>query len=179
MKSISEFLSSIDTDVNAVSDWVNAMYNKDFAEHFKTQSNLYQRLQDKRVIISDEELEDILTVIPLDLFVVSEKLASLKLKQEVIKLKTKEHEIEVLNNPTLSDLSDSKKKEIAANETLEHKLTTSAITNLITRVESEIAFSKELIMSAKKIWDRRRDTENAGAISPNSNIPDLPDYVEG
>ena len=46
-------------------------------------------------------------------------------------------------------------------------------TAVVTRVEIDIAFSKELIMGARKVWDARRRSEDA----PVGEIPpELPDY---
>ena len=59
----------------------------------------------------------------------------------------------------------------------EDKILILAYDNLITRVEKEMSYSRELIMSAKKIYDARRNTEQSNPVSEvNSKQNDLPDY---
>ena len=59
----------------------------------------------------------------------------------------------------------------------EDKILILAYDNLITRVEKEMSYSRELIMSAKKIYDVRRNTEQSNPVSEvSSKQNDLPDY---
>ena len=58
------------------------------------------------------------------------------------------------------------KAEEAESKMEEYTILSNALETLITRVDSEISFSRELIMSAKKIFDARRNTEQVNPINP-------------
>ena len=51
------------------------------------------------------------------------------------------------------------------------------MSGIISRVETELTFARELIMSCKKIWDRRKDTDDLIPIS-SIETDHLPDYQE-
>lgn len=149
-------------DVESVTKWCEELYKKNFAVYFNRQRELYKRLQSKTRPITDDELEDILTSIPLDLFTVSEKLTSLKTSHEVIKLRNKQKMSDLKKKSTATTMTE--RTEDAEIQMIEEKLLDTAYQSVISRIDNEISFSRELIMGAKKVWDRRRQTENANPI---------------
>lgn len=163
---------SMEEDIQSVDNWCEELYQKYFAEYFSRQRTLYTRLESKSHPITDSELEDILTSTPLDLFTVSEKLSSMKTSHEVIKLRNKQKMAELKKNSSASTITQ--KTEDAEIQMIEDKILDTAYASVISRVENEISFSKELIMGAKKIWDRRSQTENANPVSPVQVTPKVP-----
>lgn len=181
---IESVLSSYESDMQSIEDWCNSLYDSKFAEYFKDIRNLYDVLASKHEQISDNTLEQILTDIPLALFTVSERLNTLRTNREICKLKMKEHEAltrsELFN--TYSKDCGYSKSDIPAmvrDSTINDQIVLVGLDGVINRVENEISFSRELIMSAKKIWDRRKNTENVnpvGPVVPDYTYSDLPDY---
>lgn len=149
---------AMEDDINSVTQFSLQLYDKYFGSYFRSQKELYQRFQDKTRPITDDELEKILTELPLELIEVSEALAQFQISQEVVKLKTKE-------------LSKDKNSD----SYLESKLMVEIYTAVTERVGREISYSRELIMSSKKIWDRRKDTDVVNPIDPIDTS--LPEYI--
>lgn len=170
-------------DVDAVYNWCNEMYLNKFSRYFDIVHKLYSRFNSINSPITDEELESILIDIPLQLFSASEELNKFRLQSSVIKLKKKEKKSNIMNNISLASLSsETKRKEEADVLTIEDEILVMAVSSVITRVENDISFSRELIMGAKKIWDGRRSTEQSNPVSevPESEVKDdLPDYPFG
>ena len=80
---------------------------------------------------------------------------------------------------SLLKLSIKKKK--SSNEEydpFEDEVILSILDCLISRVDKEMSFARELIMSAKKIWDGRRLTEGLNPTDATTSVDDLPDYDE-
>ena len=156
-------------------EWSEEIYQSTFSKYFRNQRELYDRFQCTNSPITDSELEMILTTIPLDLFTVAEKLSEFKVSQEVTKLRVKQIE---KDEELFSDKSsETKRKEEASFNTLEHKLIITVQNAIVDRVEREMSFSRELIMGAKKIWDSRRTAEDSlpiRAVSSDVSDPDLP-----
>lgn len=172
---LAEINEELSEDILAVSDWADEIYSDKFSKYFKDQRELYVRLESKERLITDSELEQILTTLPLELFSVSEVLSQFKISQEVVKLRVKQIEADKVSES--DEKSVTKKKEDAAMQTLEHKLLITVYSAVISRVESEISFSRELIMSAKKIWDARKSTESSNPVGPVVTDGDeLPEY---
>ena len=169
-------LSAVSTDINEVNEWAEGEYNKYFSQYFRGEVELYNRMKSNSDPVTDTELEWILTSLPLELFSVSEQLSKLKTAQEVIKLHIKQTERDYVNNPN-SVGSQTQKKEDAAALTAEDKLLVTVYDSIIERVAREMSFSKELIMSAKKIWDARKAD---GLLNLPEVVADkeatLPDY---
>lgn len=165
-------LNSIQSDINEVNDWAESEYNKYFAEYFKGEKDLYDRLKSKTDPITDDELEWILTDLPLELFSVTEQLSKLQISQQVIKLSIKQKEREYI---ATAEGSQTQKKEEAQALTMEDKLLVDVYDSIVERVSRQMTFSKELIMSAKKIWDARRSD---GIPLPEivTREDELPDY---
>lgn len=147
-------LNSNLSDIDEVNNWAEGEYSKYFSSYFKGEVDLYNKMKSSKVPISDEELEWILTDLPLELFSVTEQLSKLKTAQEVIKLNIKSRERDYVKSHT--EGSESKRKEEATMLTGEDRLLVTVYDQIIDRVSRQMTFSKELIMSAKKIWDARR-----------------------
>lgn len=167
-------LDEMTEDIQATQDWATELYDKSFSPYFKDVKELYQKLEDTKRPITDAELEDILTTLPLQLITVSEILSQFKISKEVATLTLKQKEADYIKNSSASSLTQ--RKEEAATAVLEYKLVQTVYASVISRVENEINFSRELIMSAKKIWDARRSTDG---INPTGGAvtTELPDYV--
>lgn len=167
-------LNNLSKDLSEVEAWAEGEYQKYFAQYFKGEVELYKKLKENDALIDDSQLEWILTYLPLELFSVSEKLSLLRTRQEVIKLHMKEVEDNVaLDHP---EMTATAKKERAAWLNSENKLLVDIYSSISDRVNREISFSRELIMSAKKIWDARRATEGP-AVGGIKDSDKLPDYV--
>lgn len=164
MIDLDEIRSEMNEDIQSVVDWCDKLYNENFSSYFQEQRSLFTRMQSQIHPITDAELERILTNVPLQLFSVSEKLNKLKITQEVIKMKNKKETIDKTNQSVAT--TQTKKKEEADYLMLENKLVDTVYASIINRVNDEISFSRELIMSAKKIWDRRRQTETINPVKP-------------
>ena len=159
MSDISRALEALEEDFISADALVSEIYDKYFASYFKKEQELHIKFQDAESQITDKELEWIITSLPLDLFSVANALAQFKQHNEIVKLKIKQRKKKDGDDDGLDE---------------EFKLMTIIYTAVITRVEQEISFSKELIMGAKKVWDARRKTEQANPISEVNT--DLPDY---
>lgn len=171
---LSKALKSAESDINEVQEWADNEYNKYFSQYFQGEVDLYKKLRNPESVITDSDLEWILTTLPLELFSVSEQLSKLKTSQEVIKLHIKETEREFISNSDPS-VSMTQRKEEAALLTAEDRLLVSVYSTIIERVERQVSFSRELVMSGKKIWDSRRSTEGLGSSAENV-CNDLPEY---
>ena len=171
---LTKALKGVSKDIDDVQKWADEEYNKYFASYFVGEVDLYKKLKDKDYIITDDELEWILTSLPLELFSVSEQLGKMKTAEEVIKLHIKEVESEFVKDPDNKD-SVTKKKEDAAMITASDRLLVTVYSIISERVGREMSFSRELIMSAKKIWDARRSSE-VSIPSVDTSNSELPDY---
>ena len=176
---LDQITQEMSEDIESVQAWAAELYDKCFGNYLKDVKDLYVKLQDKSRPISDGELEQILTTLPLELINISEVLSQFKISKEVVALTMKQKEadhIATSDAPTVTQ-----KREDAANAVLEYKLVHTVYSSVITRVEREIDFARELIMSSKKIWDARKHTEGANPIGDvvpeSSKSHNLPDYA--
>lgn len=167
MIDLNKVLEEDQEDLKSINSWIDEIYENNFAIYFQDQKELIERLNSKYHPIEDDELEKILTNIPLQLFDVSEELSKFKLDIEAIKLKTKQKESEFVK--LSPEKTQGKKREDAELATTERKLLALAYNAIITRVESEINCTKELIMGAKKIWDARRRNEQVNPVGLVNN----------
>ena len=182
MHSIGRVLKEYESDIYSVQTFCTDLYEEKFAENFKEVRELYKRMKSKVHPITDSELEYILTTFPMELFVVAESLNRIRLNCEVVKLKNKETleriRREASDEATKLQLNKSQSNEfishVIAEKMVEYEVLFSAYNSVITRVENELTFSKELIMGAKKIWDSRRSSENSNPVG--MVVPDLPEY---
>lgn len=172
---IKEAFQSAKEDIDVATDWCNQLYADNFAKYFSEAKTLFSRLKSDTKPITDEELSWILISLPINLFDVSEVLNTCRLHEEVIKLQYKQKEAKYIKSSTAKTITQ--KKDEASIELVDDKLLLMAYSVIISRVESEISLSKELIMGAKKIWDSRRKVDNVMPVS-EINIPNtpLPDY---
>ena len=161
---------TFEPDIDAVVKWCDELYVSLFSDLFEESHQMYKKLRSKSYPVSDEDLSYILIDLPVQLIQASEALSKLKISSEVIKMRTKQEELDYIQKSMAKTMTQ--KKEDAAIATLDAKLLGSAYQSVIVRVENEIAFSRELIMSAKKIWDSRRKTEEVNPVSPADGLPE-------
>ena len=161
-------------DLDSVSNWCTDYYQENFAQYFVKQRKLYDRMKSERRPISDEELEVILTEIPLEVFTASEMIGKLKVHQETMKIAIKKKFAKLAKESDQS--SETKRREEAATAILDDELLKYAFGVIIERVDREISYSRELIMGAKKIWDSRRGTESSNPIGESPASTELPEY---
>lgn len=166
MSDLARALEILKEDFNAADNLVDEIYNKYFDVYFKKECELYNKFRSEDNAISDKDLEWILISLPLDIKMASSALAQFKQHNEIVKLKIKQRKGKNKDDSVEADGLDE-----------EFKLMSIIYTSVITRVELDIAFSKELIMGAKKIWDARRNSEDApiGEVVPNP-ASELPEY---
>lgn len=179
MIDLSAIQASVSGDLDAVSGIVESMYNTNFAPYFKESRDVFNRLNSKVNPISDDELSYILIDLPVKLIDISEQVGAFRIKCETLKLLAKRKESELSSELKESGMKSADIKETVTLNLMEDKLLISAYSTVISRVESEIAFCKELIMGAKKIWDARRKSESANPVSEVESKDDLPDYQFG
>lgn len=161
---IKEVELAVSEDIDAASTWVNSVYSDIFAEYFDGVRDLSARMKSKIQPISDQELETVLTILPLDLFEVASKLSDVKLNYEVIKLHNKKEHTEAVKKSTATTVTQRNAEADAA--TADNRVLELVYETLIERVEKEVSYTRELIMTAKKIWDGRRKAEQAVPIGP-------------
>ena len=164
-------------DIEETLDWCENKYNQLFAADFQEMKNMSKRLQSASKPITDAELQWILVELPMHLFNVSEQLNQFKTALEVVKVKMKEQEADIMKRSTAKTLA-LKKSEVEQAQ-YEAKINCILYQSIIFRVESEISLSKELIMGAKKIWDARRKTETANPVSFPNGIPEYKTPIFG
>jgi len=162
MSDISRALASLKEDFESADKLVDEIYASYFLDYFREEQHLHERFRDSDTLISDTELERVITALPLELMAVSNALAQFKQHNEIVKLKIKQRKGKDADPEGLAE---------------EYKLMSIIYSSVITRVEQEITFSKELIMGAKKVWDARRSSEQApiGEVVPEPE-PELPEY---
>ena len=183
MGSVFKVIEEYSADIKAVQEFCYSIYSDNFADNFSKIRELYNRMKSNTHPITDEELEYILTTLPLELFTISERLNRIRLNCEVVKLKNKQ-KIEELKKDASAEASKQGLNKTQTNEYVagivsrnmaEYEILFSAYNSVITRVENEQTFSKELIMGAKKVWDSRRSSEHSnpvGLVVPE----DIPEY---
>jgi len=189
-------LKAYEDDMNSVNKYADELYAKQFAVHFDVITKLYTRMQSEIHPMTDEELESVLTELPLHLFTASEALNKLRSNCEVIKLKNKRtkeeliHEAERMIDEEQTRLSNTENgRKITLTERnayinsyvtehmAEYEILVTVYSSLITRVENQMSFAKELIMGSKKIWDSRKTSIDANPVSETEGHDELPDYV--
>ena len=162
-------------DIQSVQKYYNDIYEQHFSSYFSDSHDLFERLQSKSHPITDDELSWILISLPINLFEVSEELNKQRLIHEVLKIKYKEKETEFVKKSTAKTVTQ--RKDEAVMQMIGEKLMILIYASIISRVESEIALSRELIMGAKKIWDARRKTDTVMPVGEvESSNTALPNY---
>lgn len=158
---ISKAVELLKEDFDAADNLVSDIYTKYFAEYFKRTTALEEKFHNTSTSISDAQLEEIITAVPFDMYMVSCNLAQFKQHYEIVKLKIK----------------DRKKLKVDDGQDLEFQLMSIAYSAVINQVEHQISFAKELIMGAKKVWDARKRTETSVPIKEHEHHTELPDYL--
>lgn len=177
MIDLSAIEKTMSDDLNSVTGFVNSMYDKNFAAYFTDSREVFARMNSKVQPITDDELNYVLIDLPLRLIDVSEQLSTFKMRHETMKISVKQKENELAAEAKDNGLKGSEAKEYVTSNSMEDKLLLSAYAAVIYRVESEIAFCRELIMGAKKIWDARRKSESVNPVAEVNDSPDgLPEY---
>lgn len=161
---MNQIINLYEDDTNAVHEWCEEIYQNKFATFFNKVRDLYRKFQDRDKPITDKELEEIMTNLPLELFSVSENLNNLRASCEVVKLKRKEKRLKAFRESGAKN--DSGRNAEADEAVLEDDILLLGFSTIIQRVENEISFCRELIMGAKKVYDRRKSTEYAAPINP-------------
>ena len=163
MSDITRAVESLKEDFNSADALVSEIYDRYFSRYFAKEIEMHARFKDSEVPITDNELEWLITSLPLELFSVANALAQFKQHNEIVKLKIKQRKGK--SKDAIDDGLDE-----------EYKLMSIIYASVITRVEQEISFSKELIMGAKKVWDARRNGDRA-PIGEKLPEPELPRYT--
>lgn len=161
-----------EADMLAVQAWVSDEYEKYFAEYFAAVHNLAAMMSSKVTPITDEDLEYILVDLPLNLFSAAEQINKLTLDLEVMKLKNKKLLTEKIKQSKES--TATMRKDVSEAELFEDRVLEMAYSCLLDRVQREVAYSRELIMGAKKVWDSRKRGE---AVNPVSEVPSSSEKV--
>lgn len=161
---LNDTLARAAQDIADVQSWVDTEYNKYFAGFFEQEHQLYDKMKKPERDLSDEDLQWIITLLPMDLFSVAENLNKMKVSQEVIRLEIKQTERK--KKAAEKEAQDQYDAEIE-----ELKLLVTAYTTITERVEKELSFSRELIMGAKKVWDSRAHQTEPGALG--STLPEI------
>ena len=155
-------------DISSVTSWCTEMYDRKFSNYFKQSHDLYSRLTSKEKPVTDKELEDIFTLVPLNMIQVSEELNNLRLSLEITKSKMKRKKREFAK--ASAEKSQTKRDEEAADLIIEDEILCLAYTTVIQRVESEMSYSRELLQTCKRIWDARRsNAANTFAVSESTS----------
>ena len=171
-------------DITSVSDWCEKIYQTSYAPFFREARELFKDLQTKKDRIPDSDLEWILVTLPMKLFDASAELSATRVSYETVKLGSKKKESEFVQKAVELGMKQSEAKVKAADSVIDDKILIAAYGSVIERVESEMSFCRELIMSAKKIWDARRKSDLANPVSEVKELPeynpDKPkDYIKG
>lgn len=168
MRPIKSIIESNREDIKTAREFCDDLYDKQFAPYFKDTHDLFVRFQTDSKPITNDELSSILTICPLNMINVSSNLSDLRRQMELFKLKNKDIKNNLSGNESLQDLDDS-------SLIIENSLMICLFDSVIKRVEGEISYTRELIMSAKKLWDSRMKENEP---SPISEVDDkLPDYT--
>lgn len=159
-------MSAIDAkyskDFFDIEKWAETLHNENFGKFFEIQNKYKESVATEK--LSDGDLEVILMTLPLELFQVAEILNNFKLRVETIKMS-------ISSKMKLKSSTDSEPN------VEEDKLLLSAYQIVITRVEKEMSYSRELIMSAKKLWDSRRAALGSMPVKEKDySHPELSDY---
>lgn len=159
-------------DSEKASSWCDRQYDVLFASYFSESRELFERLNSVSHPITNDELQWILIELPIRLFRVAEQLSSFRVSYEVAKIALHQREAEVMSDEQTIHMKSAERKEYAQYMTSGDRLLIMLHASIIERVEREISFSRELIMSAKKVWDSRFKTDTVNPVSePDEDLP--------
>lgn len=141
--------------------WCDDIYNENILPHFKEVNDFYDKIEKSEWRpISDDDLEMILTTLPLRLYSATEAVNRLGIHLSIMKFNAKRG-IDVEDE-------DTRKMTMQAMQAIAN-----AYETIIGRAEREMTFCRELIMAAKKIWDARKRSECAMPVG--EVVPDITD----
>ena len=163
------------SDFSKIDKWVDDQYTSNFSEYFDEMDDLYESLNNSHNPITDKQLEMILVDIPLKLYTVAEVLNKYKIKIEYMKLNISKKKREFIKN---SELKTKTEKLESANASVEDdEFIVKCYQLVVDRVDRQLAYARELIMSAKKIWTARKDAEKIVSVVDQTKInTDLPEF---
>ena len=84
MIDLSYIVDGLQQDVNDIIDWSDDLYASNFGMYFQDQKKYYDLLTSNKRPATDQELEDMLTTIPLQLFSASEARSKFKITETII-----------------------------------------------------------------------------------------------
>lgn len=148
-----DLISEFQEDITAVESFADEIYDKEFASFFQLSHDLHNRVTNKKKPVTDSELEEILTTVPLNMIQISERLNKYRTALDVIRTKMKAKRRELVKES--SGVTKTEREEDANAAMAEYEIICIAYTNIIQRVDNQISFSRELVMCAKKLWDAR------------------------
>lgn len=164
-----DIINATTEGMDELDDWCESIYEETFQPYFDEVNDFYKKIEKSEWHpISDSDLEMILTTLPLKLFGVTESIHRLRTHHGIMKANAKRGMKSVENE---ADLKATKEAMMAV---------ANAYENVIARAEREVMFCKELIMTAKKMWDARKRSESAmpiGEVVTPDNSDKLPGYV--
>ena len=150
--------------VGDVRQWCKDQYDGVFSKYFEGVPELYSSVSSNERKMTDDEVEWILTYVPLQLISVSEELSQYKLNMECLKLYIKQLEADYVSKSNAKTVAQ--RKEEAALKVMDYQLLLKAYASVASRVDNEINFARELVMAAKKIWDSRKKVYEANPVAP-------------
>lgn len=173
---ISQIVDFYKSDFDSAFAWCESEYQNKFSIYFKDIEYLYERIQSSHDPITDAELEKILTDTPLQLFAASEALSRFKASIQVIKMRVKQEKHAAMLSSDAS--SQYLKQADASYAVMESEFVLNLYAVVVNRVENQIIFCKELIMSAKKIWTSRKASESTVTSVDTISLPDYSEISE-
>ena len=176
-----KFKAKYQTEIDEVIAWSDDIVSQCMGTTLTDIFKMHERMQSTHEITTNE-LEWILSDLPIQLIYISERLSKLQLSLEAIKL-TKSHN-EMLCAKRLKSQKDIKRtateiKQLVAEEFEDDNIGISVYETSICQIEKYISLSKELIMGAKKIWQKRINVEEANPIEPPKDLPEYTSNMGG
>ena len=117
-------------ELSEISLIADKIYSELVGNYFDEVIELKQRFDFNQNPVTDDELEKILTVLPLRMFKISEALSKATLTNQIAKIKAKEK---------------------GEDTSVEYKLTAAVYESVMLRIDKERSCCRELIMASKKI----------------------------
>lgn len=157
--------------------WADELYHDRFYRYFVEVHDMWASVSNVDNPISDNQLDICLTKLPLELFAVSEALASFKISIEAVKFEIKKAEFDQ-RKTLMAERTNETKEEIeklVQFSGIENKFLLGVYTKIVERVENEMRFTREVIMACKKIYSARHVNDqppvNESNTEPGANLP--------
>lgn len=190
MQDLRQLAEEYKADLDEINDMAEEIYKKNFSNYFQVPKNLAAKLRSGSDI-SDNDLEDVLITVPLKLFEASESLNKFRLSLEVLKTRIRDKRVELTESIEQSyQAQDTKYTQSQVSKAVDYEMSgdnllISLYESIIKRVENEISFTKELIMSSKKLFTAR--SENVMPVgevdidktqqNKTKEVSNLPEYA--